>query len=29
VVLSKYSWRKYAEELDRVYNFAITEHRDE
>ncbi|NLZ73186.1 MAG: glycosyltransferase family 4 protein [Bacteroidales bacterium] len=29
VALSKYSWRKYAEELDRVYNFAITEHRDE
>jgi len=28
-VLSKYSWGKYAEELDRVYNFAIMKHRDE
>ncbi len=29
VVLSKYSWSKYAEKLDWVYNFAITKHRDE
>jgi len=27
-VLSKYSWKKYAEELDRVYNFAIMKYRD-